>query len=87
MDKEIKSFKDLKGRLVFICDNPETNIPAAWNLCEVDDYTKAPSFQCFNAHFNYAWYSRYCVLFEDFNPYNMEETRKHVIDAAYLPTE
>lgn len=86
MDKEIKSFKDLKGRLVFICEDL-TDCPSAWNFCKVSDYTKAPSFQCYNASFNYAWYSRYCVLFEDFNPYDMEETIKHVIDAAYLPNE
>lgn len=82
MEKNI-SFKDIKDKYVFICDEL-SNMPSAWNFCVVNDITKAPSFMCYNSSFDYAWYARYAIPFADFNPYNMEETLKHVIDAAHV---
>lgn len=80
---EITTFNDIKDKLVFICDEL-SEIPSAWNLCKIHDYTNAPSFMCFNNSFDYAWYSRYAILFDNFNPYDMEETLKHVIDARNI---
>lgn len=59
------------GEWVFLCDNPSLNADS-WCFSKLYDIRD-------NTFKNKHSYWRYAICFKDFNPENMEETKKHIL--------
>ena len=66
-----------EGEWIFVCSFPE-QFEAGWNLRQFKLIQEKRIYVTDRYASNYTNYN-YAIPFKDFNPYDMEETRKHIL--------
>lgn len=74
LDKEIQ-FEE--GEYMWFSDNSWFHYPELWKLGQLED-TKEDNFRSYNPYLDCISWWNYAIKPSDFNPYNMEETLKHI---------